>query len=58
MREYKICISHFYCLEYSEENHRLLLDIDFRDMYFILNKSLINKWESPFENEIISDEKK
>lgn len=50
---YKIDIPHFYCLEYIEGEKKIILDIDFRDPVRYLNKSLIEKWEPPYDNDII-----
>ncbi len=53
MDDYKIEIPHFYCLEYSENVHKMHVDIDFREPEIILTSSLINNWEKPFDKEII-----
>lgn len=53
MDDYRIEIPHFYCLEYSENVHKMLVDIDFREPEIILTSSLINNWEKPFDKEII-----
>lgn len=53
-----ISIPHFYGLEYAENNKKLILEIDFRETKIFIGKSLIKKWEIPFENEEISEEKR
>lgn len=59
MKSYSISIPHFYCLEYTENNRRLKLDIDFRDPIIYLDIGLIKNWESPYDSEeITGDEKK
>lgn len=58
MQQIKISIPHFYCLEYAEDNKKLILEIDFRETKIFIGKSLIKKWEKPFDNEEISDEKR
>ncbi|MCM1084424.1 MAG: hypothetical protein NC393_09535 [Clostridium sp.] len=58
MEEYKITIPHFYQLEYTEGNHKMYLDIDFRDPEIYLEVAHVEHWEKPFENEIISESEK
>ena len=55
---YKIEVPHFYCLEYYEVEKKMIIEMDFRESYFILKKNIITHWEPPYQNEIISDEKK
>jgi hypothetical protein len=50
---YEIRIPHFYCLEYREEDHTMLLEIDFRDSVIYLDDSLAMVWEAPFTQEKI-----
>ncbi|MDD3403583.1 MAG: hypothetical protein PHQ72_09540 [Hespellia sp.] len=57
-KKYEISVPHFYCLEYSEENHKMKVDIDFRESQIVLNTKLINTWEYPFDKEPISQTKK
>ncbi len=47
MKSYSISIPHFYCLEYKENNCKLILDIDFRDPIIYLDISQIKNWEPP-----------
>ena len=54
----KISIPHFYCMEYSEGKRTMTIDIDFRDTQLFLSKSLIKCWNSPYESDAISDEKR
>ena len=60
MDDYKISSPHFYCIKYDDfyENKTLFLEIDLRDKYKVLSKNFIKNWEPPFQNEIISEEKK
>ncbi|NMC33424.1 MAG: hypothetical protein GYA36_13355 [Veillonellaceae bacterium] len=50
---YEIRIPHFYCLEYREQDHTMLLEIDFRDSVIYLDDSLAMVWEAPFTQEKI-----
>lgn len=59
MREYRIKVPHFYCLEYYEGDKRMIVEMDFREEYFFLNPELITHWEEPYENiQINIDEKR
>ncbi len=58
MNKYEIHVPHFYCMEYSEGEHTMDIEIDFREDYFLLNKSLITQWKKPYDTELILDEKK
>lgn len=58
MQQIKISIPHFYCLEYIEDNKKLIVDIDFREAKIHIGKSLIKKWEKPYDGEEISEEKR
>lgn len=58
MQQIKISIPHFYCLEYIEDNKKLIVDIDFREAKIRIGKSLIKKWEKPYDGEEISEEKR
>ena len=49
-KEYSIVVPHFYCLEYSEDDKKLIVDMDFREGYFVLSPQLITHWEKPYEN--------
>jgi hypothetical protein len=51
-----IDIPHFYCLEYIENEKRMYVDIDFREPKIYIGKSLIKKWEPPYESEEITEE--
>lgn len=56
---YRIKVPHFYCLEYYEDDKKLIVEIDFREEYFVLKPQLITRWEKPYENiDIGIDEKK
>ena len=48
-KEYTIKIPHFYCMEYYEDNKRIVIDIDMRDTVLYLHPGLIEHWESPYE---------
>ena len=56
MNNFKINIPHFYCLEYVENGKKMYLDIDFREPKILIGKSLIKKWESPYEHIEITEE--
>ena len=57
--EYRIEVPHFYCLEYYEEDKKMIIEMDFREDYFILDDHLITHWEKPYDNIIIDiNEKK
>lgn len=58
MQKVKINIPHFYCLEYTENNKKLIIDIDFRETKIFVGKSLIKKWEKPYDDEKISEEER
>ena len=58
MKDAKISIPHFYCLEYIEGNKRLVVEMDFRETKLFLGKSLIETWEMPYEKEKITEKKK
>lgn len=56
---YSIAVPHFYCLEYYENDKKMIIEVDFRERYFFLNLRLITHWESPYEHiEIGMDERK
>lgn len=58
-KEYQIDVPHFYCLEYYEGDKKMIVEMDFREDYFLLNPQLITHWERPYENiHINMDEKK
>ena len=52
---YRIEVPHFYCLEYYEDDKKMIVDIDFREDCFILEPQLITHWEKPYEEQIISE---
>ena len=56
MNNFKINIPHFYCLEYVENEKKMYQDIDFREPQILIEKSLIKKWESPYEHIEITEE--
>lgn len=58
MQKVKINIPHFYCMEYTEDNKKLIIDIDFRESKIFIGKSLIKKWEKPYDDEKISEERR
>ena len=55
---YQISIPHFYCMEYTEGNKTMKLDIDFRDTIIYLNIDLITHWKPPYDEELIQIDKK
>lgn len=56
--DYEIRIPHFYCLEYEEQGHLMLLEIDFRDQVIYLDKTLVTRWQPPnHEMELVPGEK-
>ena len=36
----------------------MVIEMDFRENYFVLNNKLITTWESPYQDESIDDNKK
>ncbi|MDD3139997.1 MAG: hypothetical protein PHX08_13610 [Lachnospiraceae bacterium] len=58
MNKIEIDIPHFYCLEYIEGNKKMNVDIDFREFPIYFKKSLIQKWETPYSEEEVSEKKK
>lgn len=58
MKRISISIPHFYCLEYVEDDKKLIIDIDFREPKILIGKSLIKKWEPPYQSMIITEEMK
>lgn len=57
-KEYIIKVPHFYCLEYYEGIKKMVIEMDFREAYFVLNKTLISHWEQPYQDEILNDSDK
>ena len=53
-----ISIPRFYCMEYSEGNKKMTIDMDFRDPKLYLSKSLITHWDAPYESEDLPEEKR
>ena len=53
--DYEFRCPHFYCIEYIENNHHLIIDIDLRDPVLYISKSLITHWEPPYDNEPIDE---
>lgn len=58
MEKYNIKVPHFYCMEYYENDKKMIIEMDFRETRFFLDKSLITNWEEPYENELISESDK
>ncbi|RUT37713.1 hypothetical protein EJP82_27800 [Paenibacillus anaericanus] len=58
MDSIKISIPHFYCLEYSEGDKTMFVDIDFRESRILFGVSLIKEWNEPYKKEIITPEYK
>ena len=56
--DYKIDIQHFYCLDYSEGERNMTLDIDFRDPIIILNTNCVVKWNHPHDSVYIDESEK
>lgn len=50
---YKIEVPHFYCLEYYEDMRKMTIEIDFREEKIFLSANMIEKWEKPYDKEII-----
>ena len=55
MKKISIDIPHFYCLEYKEDEKRLIVEIDFREPEIWISKSLIQRWEPPFQSVLITE---
>lgn len=45
-------------MEYIEGDKKMIIEMDFRESRFVLNKTLISNWEAPYQNEKISEKKK
>lgn len=58
MKEYNIKLRGCCELEYTEGDHKMYLDIDFREPEICLNADYVEHWEKPFENEIIPESEK
>lgn len=58
MRQISLSIPHFYCLEYVEDDKKLIVDIDFRESKILIGKSLIRKWEAPYQSMEITEDMK
>ena len=56
-QKYSIKIPHFYCLEYYE-GEKMVIEMDFRENYFLLEPKLITYWEKPYEDIIVDTGKK
>ena len=57
-KSYEIKVLHYHCMEYYEDNKKLIIDIDLRDPKMYLNKELIEYWEAPYENINIDEQHK
>ncbi|MBD5480204.1 MAG: hypothetical protein HDR08_09770 [Lachnospiraceae bacterium] len=57
-QKYSIKIPHFYCLEYYEGEKKMVIEMDFREDYFLLEPKLITHWEKPYEDVIVDTGKK
>ena len=57
-KDFKVDIPHFYRLEYSEGNHVMVVEVDFRDPVPCLHIDEIKSWRPPYENEVLTTEKK
>ena len=55
---YTITIPHFYCLEYSEQDKIMNVDIDFRDSIIYLNTCIISNWNPPHDSIILNENEK
>lgn len=58
MKQISISIPHFYCLEYREDEKRMIIDIDFRESKILIGKSLIKRWEPPYQLVELTEEMK
>ncbi|PIO83818.1 hypothetical protein BSQ39_09680 [Loigolactobacillus backii] len=56
--DYKITIPHFYCLQYTEGNRVMTIDIDFRDPQLSFDSSMINHWQAPYDHIVLSQRDK
>ncbi len=57
-KDYKADIPHYYCIEYSEGDHVINIEIDMRDPVPYLDIAEIKAWAPPYEKEPLSDERK
>jgi hypothetical protein len=58
IKDFKVSVPSAFYLEYSEGEHMMRLDMDFRDEFPILCHRAILAWEPPFADEPVSDAKK
>ena len=58
MKKISIDIPHFYCLEYKEDEKRLIVEIDFREPEIWIRKSLIQRCEPPIQSVRITEQEK
>lgn len=56
--KFRVNVPKFSCVEYTENDHKLLLDIDAREDVVNLYYDLISHWEEPYAQEIIPPEEK
>lgn len=57
-KKYSIKVPHFYCLEYFENDKKMIVEMDFREDYFYLTPQLITHWEKPYDDIIINIEER
>ena len=55
---YSVSIPHFYCLEYSEEDRKMKIEIDFREKPIYLSTAMIISWENPNQEIVIDEDEK
>jgi hypothetical protein len=57
-KDFTVSIPHFYSLEYTEGDHVMTIEMDFREETPGLYFEAIKKWNPPHEGEAISDERR
>ena len=57
-KSYEIKAPHYHCMEYYEDDKKMIIDIDLRDSKMYLNKELIENWEAPNKNINIDEQHK
>ena len=57
-KDYKVDIPHYYCIEYSEGDHLMKIEIDVRDPIPYLDIAEVKAWALPYEKELLTKEKR
>ncbi len=57
-QDFLVSIPHYYCLEYTEGDHVMEVEIDFRNPVPCLDGKAIKAWRPPYDKENIGSNKK